>query len=170
MVSKEDNNGIVVLKWKDSRDVRILSTKHAPIMVPSTSNIPHIHAASTSQHSSEKLKPLAVLAYNKGKCGIDYSDQMVAYASTMRKGLKWYRKLGLTDKETKSASQRSQHNIAIRKNSSGQSIRRACKICYKNKRLHTDRSKARANVKKTTFCPDCPDQPQLYMDCFKTFH
>lgn len=72
MVSKEDNNGIVVLKWKDSRDVRILSTKHAPIMVPSTSNIPHIHAASTSQHSSEKLKPLAVL--NKGKCGIDYSD------------------------------------------------------------------------------------------------
>lgn len=105
---------------------------------------------------------------------------MVSYASTIRKGLKWYRKLGiqlllgvtvvnasivykiatkqninirkfrellalkllgLTDKETKSKGQRSQHNIAVRKNSSGQSIRRVCKICYKNKRLHTERSK-----------------------------
>ncbi|XP_017765503.1 PREDICTED: uncharacterized protein LOC108554671 [Eufriesea mexicana] len=95
MVCTENNTGIVVLKWKDSRDVRILSTKHVPIMVPSTSNIPHIHAASTSQHLSEKLKPLAVLAYDKRKCGINYSDQMVSYASRMRKGLKWYRKLGI---------------------------------------------------------------------------
>lgn len=36
MVSKEDDNGIVVLKWRNTPDVRILSTKHAPIMVPST--------------------------------------------------------------------------------------------------------------------------------------
>ena len=36
MVSKENDNGIVVLKWRNTRDVRILSTKHAPIMVAST--------------------------------------------------------------------------------------------------------------------------------------
>ena len=34
MISREDENDIVVLKWKDTRDVRILSTKHAPIFVP----------------------------------------------------------------------------------------------------------------------------------------
>ena len=31
------------------------------------------------------LKPLAVVEYNEGKCGIDYSDQMVFYATTIRK-------------------------------------------------------------------------------------
>lgn len=75
------------------------------------------------------------------------------------------------------SSQHSQHNIAIRKSASGQSIRRACKLCYANKRSHTNRSKARENVKKTTtFCPDCPDKPQLcivanvlkhFIVCFK---
>ena len=41
------------------------------------------------------LKPLAVVEYNEGKCGINYSDQMVFYATTIRKGMKWYRKLGI---------------------------------------------------------------------------
>lgn len=42
----------------------------------------------------EKSKPLAVLAYNNGKVGIDLSDQICSYATTLRKGVKWYRKLG----------------------------------------------------------------------------
>ena len=29
------------------------------------------------------------------ECGIDYSDQMVFYATTIRKGIKYYRKLGV---------------------------------------------------------------------------
>ena len=41
------------------------------------------------------LKPLAVVEYNEGKCGIDYSNQMVSYATTIRKGIKWHRKLGI---------------------------------------------------------------------------
>ena len=41
------------------------------------------------------MKPLAVAEYNEGKCGIDYSDQMVSYATTIRKGIKWYGKLGI---------------------------------------------------------------------------
>ncbi|CAK9829628.1 PiggyBac transposable element-derived protein 4, partial [Anthophora retusa] len=32
IISREDNNGIVVLKWRDARDVRVLSSKHAPLM------------------------------------------------------------------------------------------------------------------------------------------
>ena len=41
------------------------------------------------------LKPLAVVEYNEAKCGINYSDQMVFYATTIRKGIKWYRKLAI---------------------------------------------------------------------------
>ena len=40
-------------------------------------------------------KPIAILAYNKGKSGIDKSDQMASYATSLRKGVKWYRKLAI---------------------------------------------------------------------------
>lgn len=136
MVSREDENGIVILKWRDTRDVRLLSTKHAPIMVPTnriaeddlpiagTSRTPDVQPSTsgrdsplpTERQESEdsqdsdnrplvtprkkksrkaKEKPMAILAYNKGKSGIDLSDQMASYATTLRKGVKWYRKLGM---------------------------------------------------------------------------
>ena len=40
MVAKEDQQGVVILKWRDTRDVRVLSTKHAPIMNPITQRAP----------------------------------------------------------------------------------------------------------------------------------
>lgn len=139
VISREDQNGIVILKWRDTRDVRLLSTKHPPILVPvhprntqgqaltnddqtpeavdTEANqaqgpaIQNIASASLSQPSTSqtgqakaprdrksrkaKEKPLAILAYNKGKAGIDMSDQMASYATTLRKGVKWYRKLGI---------------------------------------------------------------------------
>lgn len=156
------------------------------------------------------LKPLAVVEYNEGKCGIDYSDQMVSYATTIRKGIKWYRKLGiqfllgisvvnaltvykiatrkdinirifrellavkllgLSENTKNPCLRRSQHHIAVRKNDSGGSIRRACKLCYANKRRRMDRTKAQKNLKKTTtYCPNCSDQPQLCIECFKVLH
>ena len=36
MIAREDDNGIVVLKWRNVRDIRMLSTKHAPIMTSSS--------------------------------------------------------------------------------------------------------------------------------------
>ena len=48
-----------------------------------------------SFRSFATLKLLAVVEYNEGKCGIDYSEQMVSYATTIRKGIKRYRKLGV---------------------------------------------------------------------------
>ena len=87
LIAQEDDNGIVVLKWRDVRDVRILSTKHAPIMTSSSD--------STHRGRPPKQKPLAIMAYNNGKTGIDRSDQMVSYATTIRKSIKWYRKLVL---------------------------------------------------------------------------
>ena len=95
MIAQEESHGILVLKWRDTRDVHVLSTKHGPDMeeiytsrrrpllaanAPSTSNI--------TPSTRFKLKPKAVIEYNKGKAGIDLSDQMGVYASVLRKGIK----------------------------------------------------------------------------------
>ena len=138
------------------------------------------------------LKPLAVVEYNEGKCGIDYSNQMVSYATTIRKGIKWHRKLGIrlllgisvvNALTVYKIATRKNINIRIfrqllvakllglSENDSGRSIRRAYKLCYANKRRRMDRTKAQKNLKKTTtHCPNCPDQPQLYIECFKVLH
>ena len=120
MISREDENIIVVLKWKDTRDVRMLSTKHKPVFVevtrhnrrqsrekeeedtgvdvdvPGPSNAPVTESRNRRRCSMvTRQKPEAVVAYNKGKSGIDLSDQMASYATTLRKEVKWYRKLGI---------------------------------------------------------------------------
>ncbi|XP_014614756.1 PREDICTED: piggyBac transposable element-derived protein 4-like isoform X2 [Polistes canadensis] len=88
IISREDNNGIVVLKWRDVRDVCILSSIHAPVMVP-------IADSSILSNSPPKMKPLAVIAYNTGRSGIDRSHQMASYATTIRRSIKWYQKLAI---------------------------------------------------------------------------
>ena len=40
-------------------------------------------------------KPMVVADYNRGKCAIDLSDQMIAYSTPHRRILKWYIKLAL---------------------------------------------------------------------------
>lgn len=91
MIARENKNGIVVFNWLDTRYVRILetTTKHAPEMVDINAN-----SASTSRQKN-KQKPLPICEYNKGKAGINISDQMGSYATTLRKGIKWYRKLAI---------------------------------------------------------------------------
>ena len=42
----------------------------------------------------KKKKTAAILSYNKGKCGIDISEQVTSYNTPLLKELKWYRKLG----------------------------------------------------------------------------
>ncbi|KAL7635477.1 UNVERIFIED_CONTAM: hypothetical protein RMT77_014546 [Armadillidium vulgare] len=109
MKAKEDTNGIVYLKWKDTRDVRIISSKHKPEMVLVRSKKRGLEDVGISQlgcsgepqplkrrrTEEHVVKPEAVIAYNKGKTGIDLSDQMASYATTLRKGVKWFTKLGL---------------------------------------------------------------------------
>ena len=161
---------------------------------------------------SQHYQPLAVVEYNEEKCGINYSNQMVFYATAIRKGIKWYRKLGiqlllgtsvvnaltvykiatkkninirifrqllvakllgLSENTKNPCPRRNRHNIAVRKNDSGRSIRCACKLCYANKRCRMNRTKAQKNLttlKTTTYCPNCPDQPQLCIECFKVLH
>ena len=141
----------------------------------------------------------------------DKSPSGHACSSTkLRKGMKWYRKLGVQfllgisvvnvltvykittrkninirisrqlliakllgiSENTKNLCLRqSQNNIAVRKNDSGRNTRCAYKLCYVNKRRRMGRIKAQKNLKKTTtYCPNCPDQPQLCIECFKVLH
>ena len=51
MIAKENQNGIVVLKWKDARNVRMLSTKHAPIMAPISTQLQSFAPTQLSQPS-----------------------------------------------------------------------------------------------------------------------
>lgn len=39
------------------------------------------------------MKPPAIIAYNNAKKGVDISDQMSSYYTSLRKSLKWYRKV-----------------------------------------------------------------------------
>ncbi|XP_018572737.1 piggyBac transposable element-derived protein 4-like [Anoplophora glabripennis] len=81
IIAKENARGITIMKWKDKRDVLLLSTKHTDQMLD-------IHV-----RGETKRKPQAVLDYNKGKSSIDLSDQMASYNSALRKSIKWYRKV-----------------------------------------------------------------------------
>ncbi|XP_074039982.1 piggyBac transposable element-derived protein 4 [Leptinotarsa decemlineata] len=76
--------GIVMLKWKDKRDVLALSTKHLNEMI-----------AMPSRADPERKKPVLIMDYNNSKAYIDLSDQQKAYNTPPRRGIKWYRKLAV---------------------------------------------------------------------------
>ncbi|XP_057662517.1 piggyBac transposable element-derived protein 4-like [Diorhabda carinulata] len=73
---------IDVTKWKDKRNIRIISTSHKHQMVKITTRRGH-----------EKLKPQSVLDYNAHTSGVDRADQIMSYYSSPRKTIKWYRKI-----------------------------------------------------------------------------
>ncbi|KAJ8931310.1 hypothetical protein NQ314_015791 [Rhamnusium bicolor] len=70
---------ITVLKWKDKRNVLMLSTKHGI----ETTNI------------GQRQKLVAIIDYNAAKSFIDVSDQRASYSSAVRKALKWYQKVAV---------------------------------------------------------------------------
>jgi hypothetical protein len=73
----------LAIKWKDIRDVFFLTTAHEDVFV----------AAPSSRGAHKKMKPSAVLDYNKYKTSVDRSDQMLSYYSFERKTIKWWKKL-----------------------------------------------------------------------------
>lgn len=66
-VAEECEQGIVVQKWKDRRDVLVLSTRYANEMI------------SVQRRGQEVKKPKNVVEYNKYKSYINISDQMKSY-------------------------------------------------------------------------------------------
>ena len=76
---------ILALRWRDKRDVTMLSTKHTPAMT--TVSI-RMRGGCVS-----KEKPMAVDDYNRHMGGVDKSDQMLGYYFFTRKAVKWWKKV-----------------------------------------------------------------------------
>lgn len=81
--AKENRDGITLMKWKDKRDVLMLSTKHS------------VETVTVRKHGSDRVKPKLIVDYNDAKSSVDISDQMTAYCNPLRKTLKWYKKVAL---------------------------------------------------------------------------
>lgn len=98
-IAREDQNGIMVLKWQDIKEVRLISTKHGPEMTDiqrrntNISIVPSTSRYSDSQRVKVKKKPVVVVAYEKGRISIIQSDQDSSVVTSLRKSIKWYRKL-----------------------------------------------------------------------------
>ncbi|XP_025266673.1 uncharacterized protein LOC112638721 [Camponotus floridanus] len=62
VIARENKNGVTILKWKDKRDVLMLSTKHLAEMT------------TIQKRNYTKEKPKMVVEYNLGKSSVDLSD------------------------------------------------------------------------------------------------
>lgn len=78
IVGKENPEGFVVGKWKDKKEVSFLSTNHGIDL----------------QAPAKKIKrdKMAIIEYNKDKEGVDISDQVASFFSSLRKTVCWYHK------------------------------------------------------------------------------
>jgi len=72
----------LAIKWKDVRDVLLLTTAHEDELVEPPS----------PRRANSKIKPAVVLDY-KYKTSVDRSDQMLSYYTFARKTVKWWKKL-----------------------------------------------------------------------------
>lgn len=77
-----ENGNIYVLKWRNKRDVFMVSTKH------------NLHFTSViDKFERSKFKPTMVFDFNNNMSGIDRAEQMNSYYPTPRKCLRWYIKV-----------------------------------------------------------------------------
>lgn len=82
LIAKETSEGVTVLKWRDQRDVFMLTTRHVgDVTVP------------VKVKQKEIQKPVCILDYDQGKFSVDVSDQLASYNTALRRCTKWYRKL-----------------------------------------------------------------------------
>ena len=85
VVGRENEDGTVVAKWKSKREVLMLSTKR---------DLEMVDTGRKNRCNVAVMKPEIVMSYNKGKQGIDISDQMASYFTPLRKTIRWYHKIG----------------------------------------------------------------------------
>ncbi len=82
----QSNDGIKLIKWKDKRDVLMISTKpsHSATLVDTQK---------TNKANECIMKSQVSIDYNKGKQGVDLSDQLSTYYTYIRRTKKWYQKV-----------------------------------------------------------------------------
>lgn len=199
VIAQENRNGITVMKWKDKRDVLVLSTKHSNEM------------ENVTTRTGASCKPKIIIDYNKGKTPIDLSDQMSSYSSPLRRTLKWYRKLAfdlllntavvnalhmyqsvtgtkisitMFRKQLVAAlTQHSHEQIPVEtgtsrrihklreKEGKAHKVRKYCAECYSTNAKMLGRDIAKKNTKKVvTYCDMCKSQPHFCLQCFNKLH
>lgn len=189
IIAQQSNTNVVVVKWKDKRDILMLSRKH----LDTTTAI--------IKRNQTINKPDMVNEYNLGKCFINRNDQMTLYSTPLRKKLKWYckvafdillgtcltnalslfctvnnKKIKITEfkeqiilylikKPESPALQISNNHILEKMNSP----RKKCVSCYKKFESKYGRKKAQNKcVKVTTMCTIC--KVPTCMSCFFDSH
>ena len=80
IVCRQRDN-LLALKWKDKRDVCMLSMLHSDTV--------------SVDRKGQKTKPSAVLSYNDNMGGVDVFDQVAKYYYPIRTTVKWWKKLFL---------------------------------------------------------------------------
>lgn len=88
VIAETGENDMVFLKWKDKRDVALLTTVHDSSSV----NVSR-RSRSAPGGSEEVSKPHAIDQYNKYMGGVDKLDQLVSYYSFSRRSVKWWKKV-----------------------------------------------------------------------------
>ena len=82
----QSNNDTKLINWRDKTDVLMIFTK--------TSHSATLVETGKSNKSNERIMmPQLIVDYNKGKQGIDLSDQLSAYYTCLRLSKKWYQKV-----------------------------------------------------------------------------
>lgn len=81
-------NNILAVKWKDRKDVHVLSTLHENL------GMEMVRVRTKRGGGQENVvKPACVIAYNKGMLGVDRQDQVLASFPIMRRTAKAYKKV-----------------------------------------------------------------------------
>ncbi|KAL2717491.1 hypothetical protein V1478_013191 [Vespula squamosa] len=180
IIAKENKNGITILKWKNKRNILVLSTKHSVEMVTVTGRRP--------------IKPKIIADYNTSKKSyIDLSDHLTSSFRPLRDGQKWYKKLafellfntsvinawiihnsvmnnpisikefrqklvtqltaylnGIDTSSPKKQFTIRRHHEIQRRNGNAQQIRRRCKKCYEENVKKFGREFAKNHTKRVT--------------------
>ncbi len=83
-----DDGAITCLKWKDKREVNMLSTFHSDSMIDKRRR-----SRTVSGEIETIKKPHMVEDYNKHMGGVDMSDQFVLYYGYAHRNNKWWKRV-----------------------------------------------------------------------------
>lgn len=84
------NGPLLCLKWKGQK----AKTKKKPVTLLSTvHDAQEVLTLKRDSHGNRLPKPEIVLQYTKNMSGVDLSDQYMAFHMSLRKSMKWWRKL-----------------------------------------------------------------------------
>uniref|UniRef100_A0A8W7P822 PiggyBac transposable element-derived protein domain-containing protein n=1 Tax=Anopheles coluzzii TaxID=1518534 RepID=A0A8W7P822_ANOCL len=91
IIARENDDGVMVLKWKGTCTMGLLSTKHSPALVPMESQV----RSNRRWIRVARIQPEAVIAHIQAKGRPDRSDAIGPHIIDLRKGMKWYKQVGL---------------------------------------------------------------------------